>query len=249
MADKYSKNYDINYYDVDYRLQCKLSTIVNFLCDIGNSHSEHAGDTIEKLVHDNMIWVFYKYDIKINKYPKYRETVTVTTEAKAFNKFYAHRGYTITNEKGEVLVEALALFFLIDIKRRRPIRIPEEKMRVFGAEDVNKVKIEMDSIKDIISEDNKKSFNIRYSDIDSNGHVNNEKYMEWAVESVPEEIFKNFDVKRIKVDFEKETTYGHKVDIFSEIEKVNDNKYNSIHLIKDEEGKELTKLEIEWERE
>lgn len=249
MADKYSKKYEVNYYDVDYKLQCKLSTIVNFLCDIGNSHSEYAGDTIEKLVHDNMIWVFYKYDIKINKYPKYRETVTVTTEAKAFNKFYAHRGYTITNEKGEVLVEALALFFLIDIKRRRPIRIPEEKMRVFGAEDVNKVKIDMDAIRDIKGEENKKSFDIRYSDIDSNGHVNNEKYMEWAIESVPEEIFKNFAVKRIKVDFEKETTYGHEVNIFSEIEHISDDEYNSTHLIKDEEGKELTKLEIEWKRE
>lgn len=49
MVNKYQKKYEINYYDVDYNLNCKLSSIVNFLCDIGNTQSESLGETIDAL--------------------------------------------------------------------------------------------------------------------------------------------------------------------------------------------------------
>ena len=65
----FSKKYEINYYDVDCNLKCKLASIVNFLCDVGNSQSESLGETIDCLTEQNFAWVFFKYDIKVNKYP------------------------------------------------------------------------------------------------------------------------------------------------------------------------------------
>ena len=247
MGNKYSKKYEINYYDVDYNLKCKLSSIVNFFCDIGNCHSESLGDTIEQLTKKNMAWVFYKYDINIYEYPKYRDIVTIETYPISFNKFYAHRGYNIINEEGKIIAKGMALFFLIDINRRRPMRIPNEEIDLYQGNDINGIHIDMEDIKALEESEINKSFNVRYSDIDSNWHVNNSKYMEWAIESVPQEIIKDYELKRIKVVFDKETTYGHKIDVSTQIIKEDDGKIRTLHLITSDDDKKLTKLEVEWE--
>lgn len=246
MAIKFSKEYEINYYDVDYNLKCKLPSIVNYLCDIGNAQSESVGDTIESLTERNSAWVFYKYDIKMKEYPKYRDVIRIETTPAGFNKFYAFRNYKITNSNGELIGEALALFFLIDIAKRRPKRISKDQLKVYDSEDIANINIEMDKIKALETVDTSKEFNIRYSDIDSNGHVNNVKYIEWAIESAPLDVVREYKLNRVKVVFEKETLYGHKVTVEAQIVNEDNNRITTIHRIYDE-GKELTKLELTWE--
>lgn len=249
MSKKYIKSYEINYHDVNCNLKCKLSSIMNFLCDIGNCQSEELGDTIEHLLESNGAWVFYKYDIKVHKYPKYRDIITIETQSIGFKKFYAYRGYTIKDSLGNILVEAVALFFLINIEKRRPMRIPDEKYIIYGEDKNFSKEVEMEEINNIKRVDNEKSFQIRYSDIDSNGHVNNVKYVELAIEAVPQEIVSKCNLERVKVIFEKETTYGDIVSILTEVEEVNENLYITSHVIKSKDGKELTKLEMHWNRE
>ena len=249
MAIKFSKKYEINYYDVDYKLECKLSSIVNFLCDIGNEQAESVGDTIENLAEKNSAWVFYKYDIRMKKYPKYRDVISIETTPAGFNKFYAYRNYKITNLSGEIIGEAVALFFLIDIEKRRPKRISKEQLKAYDSEDIANVSIEMEKIPNLESVNFDKLFRVRYSDIDSNGHVNNVKYIEWAIESVPLEIVKEYTLKRVKVVFEKEAKYGHNVKVEAQIINSSENKITSVHRIIGEEDNEFTKLELAWERE
>lgn len=249
MVNKCEKKYEINYYDVDYNLKCKLSSIVNFLCDIGNTQSELLGETIEKLTKMNCAWVFYKYDIKIKKFPVYRDIITLETEPVGFNKFYAYRKYTIKSEEGEVLGEALALFFLINIEKRRPMRISNEQQELYSGGETLAKHIDMGDIKKLENEDYFKKFNIRYSDIDSNGHVNNVKYMEWAMESAPIEVIKDYELKQIKVTFEKEAIYGDKVHVSAQVIKENENTIITVHTIKSGDSMELTKIEIRWGRE
>ena len=91
-------------------------------------------------------------------------------------------------------------------------------------------------------------FNIRYSDIDSNNHVNNVKYIEWAIESVPVDVVKDYIINRIKVTFEKESKYGEKISSSSAIEQIDDDTIKSYHTIRKSDGTELTLLEAEWKK-
>lgn len=250
MAKSYTKKYEINYHDANYKLKCKLSSIVNFLCDVGTNQSEVLGDTIEEMMAKNYAWVFYKYDIKIYKYPSYRDVISIKTQPIGFNKFYAYRKYYIRSEEGELLGEAVALFFLINLKRRRPMRIPQEQYDLYDADgDGMDRNVEMKDIIKVEKEDYHRRFDIRYSDIDSNGHVNNVNYIEWAIESVPMEVIKDYEIKEIRIVFEKETTYGDTVHVSVALVKEENNKLVTVHTIKNNEGKEVTKLEATWERE
>ncbi|MGL4874017.1 MAG: acyl-[acyl-carrier-protein] thioesterase [Clostridium sp.] len=248
MENNFTKEYEVLYRDADYKLRCRIASLVYFLCDVGNSHAESVGDTIDYQLENGAGWVFYKYDIKIHKYPNYRDKLSVTTMPAGFKKFYALRDYIIKDESGDIIAEATALFFLINIEKRRPMRILPEQYEMYGVDgDVDKVK-ELDKVSKIDKEDYYKEFQIRYSDIDSNTHVNNVKYVEWALESVPQEIVRDLELRRMKILFEKEVSYGDTIHVSAEVKHNEDGVVRTLHRISNREGEELTLLEIEWEK-
>ena len=93
MTKEFTKNYEIHYYEVDSRLRCKLSSIIDFICDVGTQQSESVGGGMKYCTENNCAWVFYKYDIKMSKYPMFGETISITTKPVGFKKFYGLRKY------------------------------------------------------------------------------------------------------------------------------------------------------------
>jgi len=248
MVNSFTKKYEIHYYEVNSKLRCKLSSIINFICDVGTQQSEYLGDGMDYCVKNNCAWVFYKYDIKMYRYPVFGEAISVTTQPVGFKKFYGLRKYMINDEEGNLIGEALALFFLIDIKKRRPMRIQNEQYDFYGVDGDVDYDIGMDKIERNDEEQYHKQFDIRYSDIDSNNHVNNVKYVEWAIEAVPLDVISNYVLKRIKVVFEKETTYGDKVSVSATVKEMDDINLKSYHTIRNSEGNQLTLLEADWRK-
>jgi len=248
MSKSFTKKYEIHYFEVNSKLRCKLSSIIDFICDVGTQQSEHFGVGIEYCTKNNCAWVFYKYDINMYRYPMFGETISITTQPVGFKKFYGLRKYMIKDEKDNLIGEALALFFLINIQKRRPMRIQAEQYDSYGVDGDVDYDISMDKIERYDEEQYHKQFNIRYSDIDSNNHVNNVKYVEWATEAVPIEVINNYILKRIKVTFEKETTYGDNVSVTATVKEIDDFNLKSYHTIRNSEGTELTLLEADWEK-
>ena len=248
MSKSFTKKYEIHYYEVNSKLRCKLSSIINFICDVGTQQSEYFGAGIEYCTKNNCAWVFYKYDIKMYRYPMFGEAISITTQPVGFKKFYGLREYMIKDAEGNLIGEALALFFLINIEKRRPMRIQKEQYDFYGVDGDVDYDISMDKIARTDEEQYNKQFNIRYSDIDSNNHVNNVKYVDWAMEAVPLDVINNYILKRIKVTFEKETTYGDKILASATIKEVDGYDLKSYHTIRNSEGTEVTLLEADWEK-
>ena len=86
MGISYEKMYEIHYYECDKNLNCTLESIMNFLGDVGNKHAESLNVGMDYLTERNITWVFYKYNIKVNRYPEYEEKIRVKTVAEEFKK-------------------------------------------------------------------------------------------------------------------------------------------------------------------
>lgn len=241
------RDYEVHYYDVDVKLQCKIESIINYFTDIGTKQSESLGVGIEYLKERNLSWVFCKYDIKVNRYPKYGEKIRVTTNALGFKKFYAFRLYEIFDEEGNKIVEAIGVFLLIDINKRRVVRIPIEQYESYGVNKEEECDISVTKLEKLKEEMYLKEFKVRYSDIDSNRHVNNVKYIEWALESIPVEILYNNNLVELSVVFEKECSYGDDIKSICEIREDNE-QYIILHKIENSDGKELSTLISKWKK-
>lgn len=248
MNDIFKKEYKINIFNVDSEHKCKFSSLVDFFWDVIISQSDYLGETKEGLVHNQYIWVLLKYDITIYEYPKFRDTITVDTKVLGSKKFYGYRQNTIKNSEGKVIGEVFSTAILIDFEKRRPMRISSNQSEIYG---LNKELDEvppLDDIPKIQKEDYIKDYPVRYSDIDSNGHVNNVKYMEMAIDTLPRSILNEYKLFNIKVLFKKETTDGDTLHISSEVIYNEDNDITTIHNIKSNNGNLLTKLQFIWNK-
>lgn len=226
MGKAYEKVYEVTYGETDGRKDCRITSMMNFFSDCCLSQEEknsmnYADNSSETT------WVFFDYEIIVNRYPRYREKVKVKTYVESIRKFYSNRVFEAYDMDGALVARADVLAFLINKKTRRPARISDEEYEKFDKED-----LEM-------------KFHIRYLDIDLNMHVSNIKYVEWILETVPVDIVLNYKMKKIKIKFEKEITYGHNVIIKSKIIKSED-EVKVLHKVENEEGESITLAETYW---
>lgn len=239
------RNYNIHYYEVDIHKRAYITSIMDYLGDMAMYQSESLGVGIEYLKENNCAWVLYKWDITMDKYPLLNETIKVQTFPHSFRKFYAYRKHAIFDAEGNKIGDATSVWFLINTDRRRPMKITEDMYEVYGIEQSNNTSIDIKDIPQITTVHSEKSFQVRYSDIDTNMHVNNVKYAAWALETVPKDVVLNYELKNIKVTYEKETTYGETITVSTEVIR-EENRILCRSKIINEEGTTLTLLESIW---
>lgn len=245
--NKAEKKYEIHYYEVDYKKRAAMTSIINYFCDIATKQSEDMNVGLKYMEENKMAWVLYKWDINVKEYPIHEDIVNVTTTPKCFEKFYAYRHFDVTNSKGEKIIDALSQWLLMDTEKRKLKRIPQELFNSYDLEELKCGEIKIPKISKIKKVDNEKVFNVRYSDIDTNGHVNNTKYVSWIIETIPLEIVLNCTLKNLNITYKKETVFGNEVKVLCEIED-NDDVVICKHNIIDKDNNELNIAQTIWEK-
>jgi len=203
MGVQYVKKYEIRTYDFNEFYQMRAETIMNFLQDISTVHYQETVKLHEDIDPDGL-WVIVDWDVTIHKFPNCVQTLNVLTEPIYFRKFIAYRRYQITNEAGEVIVEAISKWAYISKTQRRQASIPIAVYHVFevSPEAPRPEKIVFSQeIKHWLAQSHHQA---KYSDIDVNGHVNNVAYFKWMMDAVPREVIENFRPHRIKIQYKKE---------------------------------------------
>ena len=241
-----NKQYEIHFYEIDYKRKALLTSIVNFLGDIAISQSEGIGMGLEYLTENKQAWVILKWDITMIRYPVIGEKITVRTWPLSFRKFYAYRQYNILDAAGEIIGTADSIWILIDTEKRKAHTISSEVHAAYKVSENSKESVDFGKLKppSVIHEE--KSYDVRYSDIDTNKHVNNVKYIDWCVETVPLDVVLNYTLKNIKVIYQKETTYGETIKVSTEIIHEG-NEVICFHKIEDKDGNRLTLCKTTWE--
>lgn len=239
------KEYEIHYYEVDYKRRVLLTSIMNYFNDICTEQSEKLGISIDYMRENRIAWIIYKWDIDIDRYPVYGERVRVRTEPYSFRKFYAYRKFEIEDEAGRIIVSARTVWFLIDAQKRRPLRVPAGMYDAFGVSAEKNDALETRKISAPAEAGTVKEFSVRYSDIDTNMHVNNVNYAAWVLETVPMDIVMNCTLKSISLVYEKETLYGEIIKVCTSTEAQGE-EVVCRHKILDGGGNVLNTAETRW---
>lgn len=235
-----SEEYHVKYYEVDCKRRLLVSSLINYFSDICMVQLGETGYSLDTMNELNRAWILYKWDINIKRYPMYGERVIVSTEAYSFRKFYACRKFKVVDKDGNEIVNAKSVWFFIDTNKRRPMKITEEMYKCYEIPDDKNDILEMSKIEKCTSYAYERDFNVRYSDIDTNNHVNNAKYLSWMLETVPLEVVSEYRLENVRIDYEKETYYGEMIKAETEVEKLDNGNISCVHRIIGEGGRELT---------
>ncbi|SDQ21838.1 acyl-ACP thioesterase [Carnobacterium viridans] len=241
----YEKEHQIKYYECDTTQKMTLSMLLNIMLHVSGEQSHLLGVGDEVLAEKGLAWIILQYEVKVERMPAFYETITITTQATSYNKLFCYRIFKVYDTKGNLCVTVNSTFALMNVKERKMARVPDEIVAPYEAEFTKKLVRSPKPIK--VDEENmiSKEYRVRYLDIDSNRHVNNSKYIEWAIDTLNLEFLTTHEIKRMTIKFEKEVHYGQLIHSEMSATKNTDNDMTTAHRIV-AEGVTNCEASIEW---
>jgi len=191
--------------------EATLATICNYLQEAASLHAEQLGfsKTNFESEGENISWVLTRMCVRMQRYPKWEEVVTVATWPCGGRKITANRDFELF-VGGEAIGVATTEWMIIDLATRKLVSVPQ---RVYDLSDTDrprsipehqfaKLRWDCRTVSDAVR------FRARRSDIDLNGHVNNVHYIEWLMEALPPDAGAVTD---FEIAFKSETLAGDEV--------------------------------------
>ncbi|MBS4025779.1 MAG: hypothetical protein KGZ96_08925 [Clostridia bacterium] len=204
----FEKEFLIPYFHTDKDGYLRFPIILAYMAETSSWHSDSIGVGINELINTDLGWMLNKWEVKVESYPKSKEVVVVNTWTSDFNRFYATREFVMKDSSGNVLAVATTQWILINMTRKRPVRIPEDFIEKYKR--IKKTNFEhftdLNLVLDNISLTSK--FTVRRSDIDNNNHVNNIRYIEWVIEDVEDDLYKDMKIQEFAIIYKKEILEG-----------------------------------------
>ena len=249
MPDKrltHIKKTSVGYSNLDFQGKLKIVSILNFLQDAASEYASEMGVSGFDLARKNLAWVIVRYQIEIKNSPVWREDIQIETWRTPLKNLYELRQFRMTGSNALEILTARAWWVMIKKKNNRPVRLstymPHRFLNDQAPEDAPQPK----ALKLPEHADLDLPFKVRMHDLDLNGHVNNAIYLEWAVETVPQEILLSHRPENLEVIFQRESLYRDKILSRTEIVHLG-GQLITYHLIMEAHtGTERARINIQW---
>ncbi|WP_196887598.1 acyl-[acyl-carrier-protein] thioesterase [Aureivirga sp. CE67] len=206
---------DKSIFEIDYKIRSVnintnkklgLFGLLGLLQDTASEHADHLDFGYETMKEMGCFWVLVRQKLKMDIWPKWHDVITIKTWTIPADGFYAVREFEIyLNDKK--LGECSTTWMILGDKDRKPIEVNKARSyftpRTDFQLDFQAKKIKLP--KDI---DVQRKIEVKISDLDMNRHVNNIKYSQWVLDTIPFEYHKTHSIAEYEINFMSETFLG-----------------------------------------
>jgi len=211
-ASLFSEQHRITYYECDRTGRATLTTLINIAILASEDQSDALGLTTDFVQSHGVGWVVTQYAMDITRMPRQDETVTIAVRGSAYNPYFAYREFWIRDADGQQLAYITSIWVTMSQELRRIVKILPELVEPYQTESVKRIPrlprpISFESTDTTIT----KPYQVRFSDIDPNRHVNNAHYFDWLIDTLPADFLLQHDLQHVDVRYENEVKYGHTV--------------------------------------
>lgn len=200
---------------VDFQRRIKLSSLVDLILTASGYNADENGFGLRQLKNLNGTWVLSRLALEMDYFPKQYEKITVETWVQEVHTANTIRNYRLFNEQGEVIGNSTSVWVMINIETRRPmdLRLLKGIEEFATAEDSG---IERPFKLNAVESEVIDCFQVKYSDIDINQHVNTVHYLDWMVNTFTLDEHRSHTIHRIDMNFMNEVVYGNEIMVFKE---------------------------------
>ena len=232
MSYYFEKDFQLRYFEMNNFGEASPTTILTLLEETAADHCHSIDYSLYDLKKINIGWVLLSGIIVMDRYPIYKENITIRTWLSTYSSIRGFRENVIYDAAGRVIGRARGQWLFFDIERRRPIHILDEIKERWSFSEIMCIDHDITSkITPASNSENTKAFPINRYDVDSYDHVNNIRYLYWLMESMPQDIVDNCYLHSIDGRFVAEAQYGDTLLSFTENDGSN---LNFVHSVKTE---------------
>jgi acyl-ACP thioesterase len=241
----WQETYRIRSYEVDCHNRLSILTIFNFMQEAASRHAEALGVSIHQLLAENHTWLLSRLKIRIAAFPGWNDQIRVNTWPSGVRQLFALRDFELTDKDSRPLASAISAWLVIDLQKRRPIRIGPFVERLKPIDGRHVMNDRLDKLPALKNRTDESQFVVRYADLDINQHVNNVKFVEWVIESLPAAVFSTRVLSSLEINFLAEAF--HEDQILAACTPRNADNTEFLHcLTRRQDGRELLRAVTEW---
>ena len=219
----YSEKYIIKYSDIGKSNKLSLRCLTNYLQEAACAHSNLIGYGLNDIPTTHVAWLLLDWKVKMFSHPKHREEITINTWPKSFEKFYSYRDFEIVDGNNNIIGLASSKWLLFNTENKKIEKVSDTIANSFGIVNKNVFKDYLDEKpKEPVSSNLNFVYEIQRRDIDTNGHVNNLHYIDYALEALPVEVYNSNEFDNMEIYYKKEIKYGETINCYYSFE---DNKH------------------------
>jgi len=200
----------IHSYEVDPWERLTPRSLCALLQEAAGQDAENFGVSMSRLVADGLAWVLQRLKIEVAAYPPLGSTLTVATWARHFSRVVAEREFEVRDGAGQPLAAATSRWVVVDMAARRVVRLPDF-IRVLPVHRARALEMDGHELPLPEAPALERRFEVRRSDLDVARHVNNTRYVEWALETVPDEVYETCEPRGFEIVFRRETVGGDRI--------------------------------------
>jgi acyl-ACP thioesterase len=200
--------YDITSYHADFKQQLSPVSLFCFLQESAWRHANSRGFGLDHLAERNEYWVLAKVHVLIDRMPNWTEKVRMETWGKEPELLTAFRDFEFFDINNQSVIRATSSWHILNMQTHRPVKLTHFAddfpfvNRQAIAEKPQKIQLPVSNgIKSDV-------YTIFPSDIDMNQHVNNTKYIQWAMDCIPLAFQQQHHLCEINANFLSESHIG-----------------------------------------
>ena len=249
MAEKdyiklWQDEYKVHSYEADFKGNATMQILCQFMQESAWNHAEHLDVGFSHLIEKYLIWILSRQSVKILTYPKWGDKIKVFTWPSGMDRIFCYRDFKIFDANDNVIGTATTTWLVIDLQRRRPQRA-DSYINLDVEGDVERVFPEFSpKLGPLESVNTSNKIIASYSDLDVNKHVNNVKYLEYIMDSLPFDFVTSHELKQLDINYLNEAHHQNEITVKTE----NKGFRKFLHSLSRETDKtELCRARTVWE--
>ncbi|UQZ89300.1 acyl-ACP thioesterase [Deltaproteobacteria bacterium Smac51] len=214
-----TESFKIRGYEIGPDHRVPLQNLCGYMEEAASLHAEELGFSVEELARRGLAWALTRIWIEFEELPylggevfsnEESSWIHVRTWPVSVERLQYRRDFLIS-WRGLIVARAVTDWVVINLESRRAERIPEF-ICALQPEAPERI-MEVGRLRLAGQEGSPElvSFRVRRADIDRNNHVNNARFTEWIMESVPETISSSRRLKLLQIMYRAEGLYGDTV--------------------------------------
>ncbi len=183
------------------------------LQEIAGEHSVSLGCGREALLRGGLVWVVARMELRILRYPRWGEALTLRTFHRPVRHRFFPRFFQVFDSGNQPVLLASSLWLLMDLETRRSVSADLLPMPLPDNGDAPEPLPLPGAILPLDAPETAVPFAAVYTDLDVNGHVNNTRYVDWLCNALGVETMTDRPPCAMTVHFNSEICPGLPVDL------------------------------------
>lgn len=225
-----------HYTDVNGRLGAK--TLCDLFNDVANEQTLELGVDVETFNASGITWMLHRIRVEFARLPVKGERVVLETWPSGAGALFAFRDFAVVASSGEGLARGSSEWMVIDLERRRPVRLPQSvrRLELLRERIAPALTFTLDPRERQRAYEGCRRFVASYDTIDFNRHVTQASYVGWMTNALPFSFLSTRVLQEVEAVHEHEIMPDSEVDSFYAIEEQGDRARVS-HRVVDATGK------------